>query len=49
MNKRIATSLTALAVASGISGAAVANDDVLKLQKDPANVVMPNYTYNGWN
>ena len=49
MNKRIVTSLTALAVASGISGAAVANDDVLKLQKDPANVVMPNYTYNGWN
>ena len=32
-----------------MAGAALANDDVLKLSKDPANVVMPSITYNGWN
>ena len=45
----VSASLLALACAAGVSGVAVANDDVLKLSKDPANVVMPNYTYNGWN
>jgi PQQ-dependent dehydrogenase (methanol/ethanol family) len=42
-------SLIAIAVAGGVSSAAFANDDVLKLSKDPANVVMPSITYNGWN
>ncbi|MSO71927.1 MAG: PQQ-dependent dehydrogenase, methanol/ethanol family, partial [Alphaproteobacteria bacterium] len=42
-------SASLLAIASGISGAAFANDDVLKLSKDPANVVMPSITYNGQN
>jgi glucose dehydrogenase len=41
--------LLAIAVAGGMSSAALANDDVLKLSKDPANVVMPSITYNGWN
>src|SRR5207244_10512456 len=43
------TSVLALATAAGFVGTAVANDDVLKLSKDPANVVMPSITYNGWN
>jgi PQQ-dependent dehydrogenase (methanol/ethanol family) len=46
---RNSTSLIAIAVAGGMSVAALANDDVLKLSKDPANVVMPSITYNGWN
>jgi len=43
------TSLLAIAIAGGMSFTALANDDVLKLSKDPANVVMPSITYNGWN
>src|SRR5207244_7675108 len=43
------TSVLALATAAGFVGTALANDDVLKLSKDPANVVMPSITYNGWN
>ena len=35
--------------AGSLCGAALANDDVLKLSRDPANVVMPSLTYNGWN
>ena len=46
---RISTSLLTLCIAGGMSGTAVANDDVLRLSRDPANVVMPNITYNGWN
>ena len=44
-------SATALAAALvfGASGIAYANDDVLALMADPANVVMPSITYNGWN
>src|SRR2546428_9799617 len=38
-----------LVIAAAISTTALANDDVLKLSKDPANVVMPSITYNGWN
>ncbi len=42
-------SLLAIAVAGGISGGALANQDVLKLSADPNNVLMPSITYNGWN
>jgi lanthanide-dependent methanol dehydrogenase len=44
----VSTSLATLCVA-GISGTALANQDVIRLSADPANVVMPNYTYNGNN
>ena len=46
---KISASVLAMSVAGGMAGTAVANDDVLRLQKDPANVVMPSITYNGWN
>ncbi len=46
---RVAMSLLALVVAGGASGAAHANDDVQRLSRDPANVVMPSIAYNGWN
>src|SRR5256885_17072546 len=49
ITKTVSVSLLAMAAAAGISGAAHANDDVLKLSKDPANVVMPSITYNGNN
>ena len=39
----------ALAAATAMSGSAIANEDVLRLSRDPANVVMPGVTYNGWN
>jgi PQQ-dependent dehydrogenase (methanol/ethanol family) len=39
----------ALPLVMGLAGAACANDDVVKLSRDPANVVMPSITYNGWN
>ena len=39
----------ALPLLMGSAGAAVANEDVLKLSRDPANVVMPSITYHGWN
>ena len=39
----------ALAAAAAVSGNAIANDDVLRLSRDPANVAMPGITYNGWN
>ena len=45
----VSASALALCAAAGVSGTALANDDVLRLQKDPANVVMPSITYNGWN
>ncbi|MGD9739382.1 MAG: PQQ-binding-like beta-propeller repeat protein [Bauldia sp.] len=38
-----------MAAGAGLGGTALANDDVTALQNDPANVVMPNITYNGWN
>ena len=34
---------------AGVCSGALANEDVLKLQADPANNVMPSITYNGWN
>src|SRR5947207_6388287 len=49
IRKTISVFLLACGIAAGISAAARANDDVLKLSKDPANVVMPSITYNGWN
>ena len=45
----LSTSLLAFSVAAGLSTTANANDDVLAKSKDPANVVMPSITYNGWN
>jgi PQQ-dependent dehydrogenase (methanol/ethanol family) len=42
-------SASVLAMAAAWAGSALANDDVLAKSKDPANVVMPNYTYNGQN
>src|SRR5688572_25537654 len=47
--RTMSTSLLAIGIAGGISTAAQANDDVLRLSRDPANVVMPSITYNGWN
>lgn len=38
-----------MALAGGLAGTALANDDVLRISRDPANVVMPSLTYNGWN
>ena len=47
---KISSSVAALCVATGgMAGTAFANDDVLRLSRDPANVVMPSITYNGWN
>ncbi|MGD9739642.1 MAG: PQQ-binding-like beta-propeller repeat protein [Bauldia sp.] len=43
------TSLVAVAGGYGIAGTASANEDVLALAADPANVLMPSITYNGWN
>ena len=43
------SAIAALTVTAAIAGTAVANDDVLRLSRDPANVVMPGLTYNGWN
>ena len=42
-------SALALCAAAGVSGTALANDDVKRLSGTPGQVVMPNYTYNGWN
>ncbi len=36
-------------LAAGACSIALANEDVLKLQADPANNVMPSINYNGWN
>ena len=46
---KASASALAIAVGCGMSGAALANDDVLALTADPANNVMPSITYNGWN
>ena len=46
---KTSASIAALAVGCGASGAALANDDVIAMQDDPANVVMPSISYNGWN
>ena len=45
----VSASALALCAAAGVSGTALANGDVIAKSKDPANVVMPNYTYNGHN
>ncbi|MBM3507889.1 MAG: PQQ-dependent dehydrogenase, methanol/ethanol family, partial [Alphaproteobacteria bacterium] len=46
---RVTTSLLTLCAAAGVAGTASANQDVLNLSRNPANVVMPSITYNGWN
>ena len=46
---KVSASLLAMSIAAGLPTVASANDDVLAKQKDPANVVMPSITYNGWN
>ena len=38
-----------LSLAAGMAGTVSANEDVLRLSRDPANVVMPSITYSGWN
>ena len=46
----VKASMAIAAIAGCLAAAPVlANDDVLALQADPANVVMPSITYNGWN
>jgi PQQ-dependent dehydrogenase (methanol/ethanol family) len=49
MQTKLSASLIAMAVAGGMSGAALANDDVLRLSADPGNMLMPSIHYNGWN
>ncbi|MCC6734567.1 MAG: PQQ-dependent dehydrogenase, methanol/ethanol family, partial [Bauldia sp.] len=46
---KLSASLAAVAAGTTLSGAALANDDVVALVADPGNVVMPSITYNGWN
>jgi PQQ-dependent dehydrogenase (methanol/ethanol family) len=46
---KVTTSALAIAAVAGVSGTALANDDVRRLSADPANVAMPSITYNGWN
>jgi PQQ-dependent dehydrogenase (methanol/ethanol family) len=46
---RISGSIVALGAGWGLSGSALANDDVTALMGDPGNVVMPSISYNGWN
>jgi PQQ-dependent dehydrogenase (methanol/ethanol family) len=46
---KASTSVAVALAGLGYAGGALANDDVLALQNDPANVVMPSITYNGWN
>ncbi|MGE0458685.1 MAG: PQQ-binding-like beta-propeller repeat protein [Bauldia sp.] len=46
---KVSASLAAIAAGCGLSGAALANDDVTALVADAGNVVMPSITYNGWN
>ena len=50
-NKALSRTLASLTVLAsiGLSAGAIANDDVLQLQADPANNVMPSITYQGWN
>src|SRR5262245_32292944 len=45
----VSASALALVLGGVLAGNALANNDVTKLQNDPANVVMPSITYNGWN
>lgn len=49
ISSRLWAPALALVLGSGFVAGALANDDVLKLEKDPANVVMPSISYNGWN
>ena len=44
---KVSASLAAIAAGCGLSGAALANDDVTALVADAGNVVMPSITYNG--
>ena len=43
------SSAAALAAGAGLATGASANDDVTAMVADPANVVMPNINYAGWN
>ena len=38
-----------LLTVGGLAAPLMANDDVLSIQSDPGQIVMPNITYNGWN
>ncbi len=42
-------SALALAAGCGLATSASANENVLELQADPANNVMPSVNYAGWN
>ena len=42
-------SMAVVLAAAVLSGNANANEDVLRLSRDPATVAMPGITYNGWN
>jgi PQQ-dependent dehydrogenase (methanol/ethanol family) len=46
---KASASAAAIALACGLAGTASANDDVLALQAEPGNNMMPSITYNGWN
>src|SRR5687768_11957548 len=46
---KASASAAAIAFACGMSGTALANDDVLALTANPGNNLMPSITYNGWN
>jgi PQQ-dependent dehydrogenase (methanol/ethanol family) len=46
---KASASALAIAVGCGMSGTALANDDVLALTANPGNNLMPSITYNGWN
>src|SRR5690606_8590564 len=38
-----------LLTVGGLAAPLMANDDVLSIQSDPGQIVMPNITYNGWH
>ena len=46
-NWKVSASVLALSV--GMVTTASANQDIIEKSASPANVVQPNYTYNGWN
>lgn len=46
---KVSASAIALAAGCGIAGSALANEDVIALSANPANNVMPNINYAGWN
>ncbi len=46
---KVTASVLAIAVGCGMSSGALANDNVLALQANPGNNLMPSISYNGWN